>query len=255
MVYDWQHTSFEVKAGRPEVALLPVGATEPGGDHLPVGAATIILDAVVRRVAENLPWATYLLPALPLGTSDAHAGQPGTVALEWPTLMRVIGDLVESLLAQDIRRVVVINGIGGLTATRVRPRENYIVKATVRQLNYDFPTLDCIWVQPFTAAGEELATVIESAREDVHAGELVTSLLLHLAPQTVKGRGNDWVPESGREYLDWVPFRSLCPAGVWGRPSLASAEKGERALALAVRGTVAHIETTFAQLERVKRRQ
>ena len=253
MIYDWQNTSFEVRDGKPELALLPVGATEPCGAHLPVGAANMILDVVARQVAERLRWTTYLLPTLPLGTSGLHLGQPGALALEWPTLMCVLTDLVESLLAQDIRRVVVLNGIGGLTATRVRPRENYIVKATVRQLNYDFPALDCIWVQPFTAAGVELETVIESAHEDVHAGELVTSLLLHLAPETVKGRGADCVPDVGEEYLDWVPFTALCPGGVWGRASRASAEKGERALALAVLGTAMYIESTYAQLERVKR--
>ena len=180
-------------------------------------------------------------------------GRPGTVALEWSTLMHVLNDLIESLVAQGIHKVVVLNGIGGLTATRVRPRENYIVKATVRQINYDFPALDCIWLQPFTAVGRDLATVIESAHEDLHAGELVTSLLLHLAPETVKGRSSDFVPQFGRDYLDWAPFDRLCPHGVWGRPSLASAEKGERALALAVRATVAYIETTLAQLERLKR--
>jgi creatinine amidohydrolase len=253
-LFDWQNTSFEVKDGKPEVAVLPVGTTEPCGDHLPVGATAIVLDVLTRRVAERLPWTTYLLPTLPWGTSGLHMGRPGAVALEWPTLMHVLRDLVESLLAQGIRKVLVLNGIGGVTATRVRPRENTIVKATVRQLNYDFPDLDAVWVQPFTAAGQELEEIIESAREDVHAGELVTSLLLHLAPETVKGKGDDWAPGVETGYLDYIAFEQLCPGGVWGRPSLASADKGRRALDLAVQRTVEYAMTTFAQLATLKHR-
>jgi creatinine amidohydrolase len=254
MVFDWQNTSFDVKEGKPELAVLPVGATEPCGDHLPVGATNVVLDVLARRVAERLPWTTYLLPTLPWGTSGLHLGRPGTIALEWPTLMQTLRDLVESLLAQGIRKVLVLNGIGGVTATRVRPRENYIVKATVRQLNYDFPDLDAVWVQPFTAAGRELEEIIESACEDVHGGELVTSLLLHLAPGMVKGQGDDWVPGVGTGYLDTVAFDRLCPGGVWGRPSLASADKGRRALELAVERTVEYVTTTFTQLAVLKRR-
>jgi len=158
--------------------------------------------------------------------------------------------------------VVVINGLGGATETTVRPRENYIVKTVVRQLNYDMPELDALWVQPFTVAGKDLAEIMESAHQDIHAGELATSLMLHLAPDAatscdgsgVKGRGTDWVPKEGKEYLDYVPFRKLCPDGVWGQPSLASAEKGERALEIAVQRTVEYIEESFAHLATLKRR-
>ncbi|MBC8263772.1 MAG: creatininase family protein [Anaerolineales bacterium] len=254
MLLDYQNTSFEVKDAKPDMAILPMGTTEQYGYHLPVGTTTIILDILARRVAERLKGTVYLLPTMPLGTSGLHMPTPGTIALEWSTLMSVVYDLVESLVAQGIRQVVVINGLGGATETTVRPRENYIVKTTVRQLNYDVPELDAIWVQPFTVAGRDLAEIMESAHQDIHAGELATSLMLHLAPDAVKGTGVDWAPEEGKEYLDYVPFRQLCPGGVWGRPSLASAEKGERALEVAVQRTVEYIEESFAHLATMKRR-
>ena len=254
MLLDYQNTSFEVKAAKPDLAILPVGATEACGDHLPVGCANLVLDVLSRRVAERLHGSVYLLPTMPLGTSGLHAGKPGTIALQWPTLMGVVYDLVESLVAQGIYRVAVINGLGGATETPVRPRENYIIKTAVRQLNYDLADLDAIWVQPFTVAGKELEEIIESAGEELHAGELATSLMLYLHHEAVKGTGEDYVPQVGKAYLDYVAFDRLCPGGVWGRPSLASAEKGERAMDLAVRRTVAYIEDSFAQLARLKRR-
>jgi creatinine amidohydrolase len=254
MLLDYQNTSFEVRGAQPEVAVLPIGATERCGEHLPVGSMTTILDALARRVAERLKGATYLLPTMPLGTSGAHRGTAGTVALEWPTLVRVVYDLVESLLVQGIRRVVVIVGLGGANESTALPKENYVVKVAVRQLNYDYPELDAVWVQPFTVAGGELAQILDAPEQDVHAGELVTSLMLYLDPDAVKGRGADHLPEVGKEYLDYVAFEKLCPGGVWGRPSLASADKGERALHAAVERTVAYVEESFARLAAMKRR-
>lgn len=254
MLLDYQNTSPEVRAAKPDLALLPIGATEQQGSHLPVGAVTLILDALARRVGERLPGNVYLLPTLPFGTSGSHAGSLGTMALEWPTLMSVVRDLVESLAAQSIRRVAVINALGGPGQGTVCPRENYIVKTAVRQLNYDLPHMDTIWVQPFSVAGPALEGILSAGRDDLHAGELTTSLVLYLAPQAVKGRGADHVPEADKDYLDYVAFARLCPGGVWGRPSLASAEKGRAAFEAAVQAVVEYIEHTFAQLATMKRR-
>lgn len=254
MLLDYRNTTFEVKDARPEIAVLPIGSTEQCGAHLPVGSTTYILEALARRVAENLQGKVYLLPTMPLGTSGLHRGTAGTIALEWQTMMQVVSDLVVSLLSQDIRKVAVINGLGGANETTVIPRENYIVKTAIRQLNYDHPELDAIWVQPFTVAGGELSEILDSADVDVHAGELATSLMLHLAPDVVKGSGADHLPRETKGYLDFVPFERLCPAGVWGQPSLASAEKGEAALGAAVEATVTYIEESFAHLATMKRR-
>lgn len=254
MLCDYQNTTFEVKDAKPEIAVLPIAATEQHGSHLPVGTMNIVLKAIARRVAEALSGKVYLLPTMPLGTSGLHQGTAGTIALEWSTLMDVVCDLIESLLAQGVRKVVVIDGLGGASETTVRPRENYIVKTAVRQMNYDHPELDAIWVQPFTVSGADITEIFQSAERDIHAGEVVTSAMLCLAPEAVKGSGQDFMPQVGKEYLDFVRFSELCPSGVWGRPTLASAEMGERALEAAVRRTVEYIEESFAHLARMKSR-
>jgi creatinine amidohydrolase len=252
MLLDYQNTSFQVKEANPDIAVLPIGATERYGAHLPVGTMTIILDALSRRVAEQLNGTVYLLPTMPLGTSGLHRGTAGTIALEWPTLARVVYDLVGSLFVQGLRRVVAMVGLGGPNENAALPKENAVVKMAVRQLNYDYPGLDLLWVQPFTAARKELARILDAPDQDVHAGELVTSLMLYLAPDTVKRQGQDYVPEVGKEYLDYVAFEKLCPGGVWGKPSLASASKGKRAFRVAVDRSVAYIEDSFAHLARMK---
>ena len=63
--------------------------------------------------------------------------------------------------------------------------------------------------------------------------------------------GPDEVPGVGRQFLDWAAFAALAPHGVWGRPSLASADKGHRALTAAVAATVRYITESFEVLGRL----
>ena len=253
MDVEWSTT--RLRDARPELAILPVAAIERHGPHLPIGTDWIIVEAIAGQVATALD-RCFLLPTFPFGTSLAHAGAPGTASLRWETLFHVVRDVSESLLRQGIRRVAVINNLGGPTETTVVPRGNFIVKTAVRQLNYAHPDLDAIWVQPLTTAKAELAEIFESARDDLHAGEIETSLLLALRPELVKDGAADFVPQAvPRTFLDWAPFERLAPSGVWGRPSLASAEKGRLALDAAVRGTVRYIQESFDFLAQAKGRE
>lgn len=254
MLYDYQNTFSEVRDGKPTVAILPVGATEQEGDHLPVGASTLILETISRQIADGLDESAYLLPVMPFGTSGSHLGSAGTISLGWSTLMDVIKDIVESLALQGISRIVVIDSLGCATGGMTRPHENFIVKTAVRQMNYDHPEIDVLWVQPFTAAAAELGGILVNPKDDVHAGELTTSLLMHLAPELVQSNAVDHVPDIGKTALDWVPFNTLCPDGVWGYPSHASAEKGGLAIAAAVKHTIAYVQESFAYLAQAKHR-
>ena len=253
-LYDWSNTSWDLFEAPPDLALLPVGAVEQFGPHLPVATQNYILDAIARGVGTELPGITYLLPTLPFGCSSQHRGFAGTVFLSWRTLMATLTDLIGSLLFAGIHRVAVIVGLGGVRCSTTVPRENDIVKTAVRRLNYDNPELDVVWVQPLTVARPPLSSFFDAPEEDVHAGEVITSIMLHLCPAGVRGRGVDHVPSVGREYVGVVPFENLCPDGVWGRPSRARPELGARALRAAIDGTVRYIVEAFAQLAQIKRR-
>jgi len=236
------------------MAILPVAALEQHGPHLPVATDWIILEEIARRVAAELDSA-FLLPALPFGTSLAHLGSAGTVGLMWPTLLHVVRDIVESLLAQGIRQVVVLNNLGEISGTTVQPRGNFIVKTAVRQLNYAHPALDALWVQPLAVAASALARVFDSGNDDVQAGEVETSLMLAIRPELVRDGARDDVPTLSRQYAEWAPFERCAPTGVWGRPSLASRDKGEQALEFAVRATVDYVTGSFASLALAKGRE
>ncbi|MBC7236908.1 MAG: creatininase family protein [Chloroflexi bacterium] len=257
-IYDWHHTSWDLRSATGLTALLPVGAIEPYGPHLPLDTQNRLLDAIARRVAERLPGDVYLLPTLPFGQSGAYAGFPGAVGLSWRTLLATLTDLGYSLLQTGVRRLAVLAGLGGAGCTTALPRENRIVKTAVRRLNYEHPDLDALWVQPLTVATPPLEELFPSARDDFHGGEVVTSLMLHLWPELVRlerirDNNLDHVPSQKAAILDAVPFSTLCPQGVWGRPSQSDVERGAAALEAIVAGTARYIEETFQEMARLKR--
>jgi creatinine amidohydrolase/Fe(II)-dependent formamide hydrolase-like protein len=79
--------------------------------------------------------------------------------------------------------------------------------------------------------------------------------MLALRPDLVRGGARDHVPDLNRQFAEWAPFAACAPGGVWGRPSLASGAKGERALAVAVQATVDYINESFAALATAKGRE
>lgn len=249
---DARTSTFALERARPPVALLPVAAVEAHGPHLPVGFETLAVEALARRVAHLVGPGVYRLPTIPFGTSSHLRGTPGTADVTPDTLRLIVQDVAMALHETGIHRVAVINGLGLASGTTVVPFGNFIVKAAVRQLNHECPGLDVIWVQPLAAAGPALAPVFESAANDVHAGEVETSLAMALGLPVDAGP-EDFVPDVRRDVLDMVPFTRLAPGGVWGRPSRASREKGERALTLAAEATARYVVDTFDALAKMKR--
>lgn len=254
-MFDWRNTSAEIRDGAPRLAILPLAAIEQHGPHLPLATDLVLMKALARRVAEALPEPAWLLPVFPYGTSLSQAGFAGALWLTADTLLSVVRDVVESLHAHGITRTVVLNNHGVPGGNTSLPHGNFVVKTAVRQLNYDHPAHGTLWVQPFAVASDRLRAIFGApCADDVHAGQVETSLLLHLRDDLVRGTAHDFTPAVGREYLDVVAFADLCPDGVWGRPELASAEGGAAALTAAVECTVAYIETTLRQLEEAKAR-
>jgi creatinine amidohydrolase len=196
VILDLEHTAWDFRATRPEVALVPLACLEPHGAHLPVGTDALIMSAIARRVADRLSRPAFLLPVWPLGTSGEHLGQPGCVSLEYDTLWAVVGDLVRSLHAHGIRDVVVLNNLGSPMGNTVLPFGNAIVKTAVRQLNYETPGLQAIWVQPFAASRSALLEVFAAAGSGLDARDVKASILRHLAPNLVSGGVGD--DEKGR---------------------------------------------------------
>ena len=114
-------TRAELAQARDHGALpvLPIGAIEQHGDHLPVGTDTICAGAVARLAAEALRAAepdaphVLVLPPLPFGFSPHHKDWPGTITLSAATILGVISDIADSVMRVGFDRLLIVNGHGG----------------------------------------------------------------------------------------------------------------------------------------------
>jgi creatinine amidohydrolase len=212
------------------VAVLPVGSFEQHGDFLPLITDTVVACLIARRVSAE--YSLFLLPPVTLSCSHEHSGFAGTVSVSASTLVAVVSDVAASLRVTGIDRLAVVNGHGG----------NYVLSNVVQEANVASPRMTLFpsrtdWDVARTAAGLK-----SSASEDMHAGELEVSLLLHGCPELVDDgyRSADWQADP-RPHLLVTGMGGYTETGVIGRPSLASADKGRAILESLARSFKDHL--------------
>lgn len=224
-------TSTELDSVSPDetVVVLPTGAVEQHGDHLPVGTDAMIASAVVNAAAKRATDA-LALPVLHYGYSPHHSGVPGTVSLSSETFLAVLRDVLSSLVADGFERIVIVNGHGGNRA---------LLKTAVSDFR-DSHDVSVAVVSYWDMIREEIESGRESDQGGIsHGGEMETSLLLYLQEDLVGGRSTDFVRDDrdGRRRTDlfgtgsvYYPehFIEMTETGVSGTPSAADPEFGER---------------------------
>ena len=212
-------TSRDEQERAARVAVLPVGSFEQHGDFLPLITDTVVACLIARRVCSD--YGLFLLPPVTLSCSHEHSGFAGTVSLSAPTLVAVVTDVAASLRASGIERLAIVNGHGG----------NYVLANVVQQANIAGPRMTLFPSRADWDAARAAAGLTTSASEDMHAGELEVSLLLHGDPELVDDRFRraDW-QANARPHLLVTGMRGYTETGVIGRPSLASADKGRAIL-------------------------
>jgi creatinine amidohydrolase len=205
--------------GRPnEVALLPVGATEQHGPHLPTGTDTIIATGLCHAVSART--GAPVLPAVAVGCSYGHGtALPGTLSLTPERLSDTIRDTVGWLAGSGIRRVLAVNGHFGNQSSLATAGDH---------LRHERPELRFGVLNWWTLTPEITAETLADG-DDVHANRAETALMMALAPDMV--RLDQLALADDEDRTDGLVFRYTAPVlsrnGVTGRPSAATAQLGE----------------------------
>lgn len=215
--------------------LVPVAATEQHGEHLPLGTDSIVIEAILDRLDVSFGDCLLIAPTLTVGCSAHHMAFPGTLTLSHETFRLWVADVVESIVAHGFNRIVLLNSHGGNSA---------ICSVLGEQLGQRHARAEILTASWWTVAASRLKKLQDGPLGSVgHACEFETSIIQSVAPQTVDmssavDDGIQHRPASmhfdmlhGPAASCYRPFDKLSGSGVFGSPSLASAEKGERVLA------------------------
>ncbi|WP_163851852.1 creatininase family protein [Pseudooceanicola aestuarii] len=209
--------AFAARIAKCPVAILPLGATEQHGYHMPLGTDTILAEFFSRRIAEAT--GATVLPAMPFGYSWVWRDAPGTVTLDQKVMEDVICNVAESLVPAGVKHLILVNGHEANSAT---------MKYATRRM-WDHPDID-VWRLFYPNLAEELKQHCESPTWHgiVHACEFETSLMLAIAPETVEmDKAVAEYPERDAGYFHGGrPMGELSRSGVFGDATKGTAEKG-----------------------------
>jgi len=208
---------------RTRTVLVPFGATEEHGPHLPLGTDTFQAVDVCRSLARRR--AVFVAPEVPYGVCRSTADHPGTLSISTEALKLLAGDIVRSLYRQGLRHFVLISGHAGGT-------HNAALLDAGEGLLAELAELRIAVVTEYDLAADRGRHLIETAG-DSHAGEIETSRMLATRPQLVKGSAPEEYPDFPKHMLVRNKVR-YWPGGVWGNPAKASAEKGRQLEGLVV---------------------
>jgi creatinine amidohydrolase len=186
---DWTTLDFQAlaldRANDRAIAVLPVAATEQHGPHLPLSVDSDLVNGVIAASLAHLPadLPVLFLPTQAVGLSPEHARFAGTLTLKAETVIRLWTDIGESVAATGVTKLVLLNAHGGqvsvmdIVARDLRARLGLLVYSVSW---FNLPLVD--------AQGADLQALFppEEHRFGVHAGDIETSMMRALRPETVR---------------------------------------------------------------------
>ena len=224
-----------------DIALLPVGAIEQHGPHLPTDTDAFDAEYLAEEVASACsPPHPLVLPLIPYGVSYHHDDFPGTLSVSNDSLARFVYDVGMSAARNGIKKLIIINGHGGNSAT---------LHFAAQMINRDSRIFTC--VDSGETSDADIYKLAET-KNDVHAGEIETSTTLAVRPELVKmDKAKAFVPSFSSRYLDFTSKYSvgwyartarISKSGVFGDPTRASVEKGEAIWEISIRHLVSLVD-------------
>lgn len=223
MLNNWHVMTWEEVGRLPsegmDTAILPVGATEQHGPHMGCGMDAEIASKLCRDVAETTGAA--LLPTLSFGCSIGHSKRwPGTIALQPKTMIDIVKQIGDWVYASGFRRFFIVN----THVTNFAP-----LRCALEMLRAEFDDFMIALINSASISERVRKAHFEDA-EDWHANDAETSLMMAISPELVRhDRIQDCDDEDRTENCVFShPVNRTSTNGVTGKPSLASADKGQQ---------------------------
>lgn len=208
----------KIKADVP--VILPIGAIEAHGGHLPLNTDNILAEKYADKLAEKTNG--FVLPVLPFGQVWSLRDFPGSLTLSNATLSALVSEIGVSLYQQGFRIFVIFSAhLGNMTA----------LKDAGRNLYDQFPDMKVMYI--FYPELQSLAAEVRESSANhhtyVHADEIETSLMLYLSPEDVNMERAIDDPPILPEDSDYTPtpWQKFTSTAVLGEATLATAKKGE----------------------------
>ncbi len=225
-----------------DTAILPCGAIEQHGPHLPLDVDYYDAEYMAKKVAEAChDPKPFVVPPIPYGVSYHHSEFKGTICVTNNALSALIYDIGMSLAHNGIKKLVILNGHGDNA-----PTLNY----AAQMINRDAKIFVC--VETGETSDVDLYNLIET-QNDIHAGEIETSTTLALRPELVDmdkavdetiDLDNEFLSFTSERGVSWyVHTKTLTKSGVMGNATLATAEKGKKMWEIMIRKMAEFVET------------
>jgi creatinine amidohydrolase len=241
----WKELTAEdlrAKAAENAIVVLPIASMEQHGPHLPVGVDTFLCEAVCRSGAElavkDVP--VVVAPTLWCGMAEHHMAFGGTFTFDIPTYMAVLGAFLKSIARHGFKKAFIVNGHGGNIAAM-----NAFLPDLTRETG-----LTLYAATYFDLSQSDMAPILEDQKSVHHACEVETSMMMVVAPDTVKhdrlGEAFGMLngdPRKAYPASRYVPFKdNLTSTGVIGDARRANKQKGEKLLAVCAEGLAATLK-------------
>ncbi|WP_202081662.1 creatininase family protein [Caldalkalibacillus salinus] len=202
-----------------QIALLPIGAVEAHGPHLPLGTDNILAEKLAATVAEKT--GALQLPLLPFGQVWSLKNFPGSIHVSNESLVSMLVDIGESLYRQGIRILAFINGhLGNANALKEASRQLFERYSDFKVFAFFYPGTKKLM--------DEIRDTTSSHSTYFHACEIETSLMLYVAEEEVDMskalNENPIIPESAD--VTPTPWETFTDTAVLGDATRATKKKG-----------------------------
>ncbi len=203
------------------VAILPMGATEQHGHHLPLGVDIYLAEGISRKLSERT--GAVLLPSVPFGYSWVWRDIPGTISMQQHHVENVIKDVAHSVSRNGVKLLILVNG---------HDANNSSMKYAARELmdEIDMPVSYLFYPNLEQIRQQHCDSPTWSGM--IHACEFETSLMLAIKPELVdmKKAVREYPEQPSLYGKSTISLGDLSDSGVYGDATLATKEKGEEML-------------------------